>query len=96
MTSVTMTETRFAATPAVAQRLTDSPDRAIAPSDTIAAALSTIRCFVSRFVHAPVLPIEAMLEASVLVAMLEDHTGQQSDTFRWNMPVDVWPMGPRA
>lgn len=109
MTSVTTTETHFAATPAIAQHQTHRPHRLIRLTDATVAAFLAIRGFVSSVVRAPVLlPIEAaMLEASVLVALLDGHADEQSDlmvghadeqsdTFAWIMPIDVWHPHRRA
>jgi hypothetical protein len=92
MTTVTMLPAAFAASHAVAQQLTHQPHRLAHLASAAVASGRAIGGFVSGVIRAPILPVEALLEASVLVSMLDSHADrdqvrsalrQPSDGFLW-------------
>ncbi len=73
MTTATMTPTPFDASLAIAQELTHQPHRLTRLAAAAVSSSRGIGAFVSGAIRAPILPVEALLEASVLASMLDNH-----------------------
>jgi hypothetical protein len=92
MTTATITQPPFAASPAVAQELTHQPDGLIRLVAATVAVGRAVAGFVGGAIRAPILPVEALLEASVLASMLDGHADRDQVQSAYRSPFDgfVW------
>jgi hypothetical protein len=73
MTTATISQAPFAASPTIARELTHQPNRLTVLVSAAVGCGRAVAGFVSGVIHAPILPVEALLEANVLASMLDDH-----------------------
>jgi hypothetical protein len=88
MTIASMTQAPFAASPVIARELTHEPDRVSRLGALIVAGGRAVGGFVSAVIRVPILPVEALLEASVLVSMLDGHADRDQVQSEYGTPFD--------
>lgn len=92
MTSATITQASLAASPAIPQEPTRQPDPLTCLIAATVASSRAIGGFVMSVIRAPMLPVEALLEASVLASMLDTHAVRDQVRSDRKPPYCQWPL----